>query len=163
MVNASRSIDSRAGNSKLNDYTARLCVRLALELSEYGVIGDSVMILTPYKAQVNYIQALLTIVSIEQNIKMESLLRVMSCGSALGHTTGVVILDLVSTKTAGFIFGDFKLEGSWSRAQVGVITVGNYTRSKTWPNTSKWLRYREFIEEMDMVVEAENLVLSKLR
>ena len=111
-------------SSSINNGTVPIVRKLSTNLAQQDISKPDQLILTPYTGQVkNYRHRANPAMLQSPN----DLARVMTITSAKGYAAEIVFLDLVKTKTWGFVLTDYKLEQVMTRARTGVIVVANWS------------------------------------
>jgi len=105
----------REDGSRFNESEARLVTRIVRALKDLGVKSENIGVITPYRAQRDYIKEL---------IKDEKL-EVNTVDSFQGREKDIIIFTITSTKDMSFVEDENRLNVAFTRARRKLIVIGN--------------------------------------
>jgi len=112
-VNGVESV--RADGSRLNEIEARTATRIVKALKNLGVKGENIDVITPYRAQRDYIKELLKDDEVEVN----------TVDSFQGREKEVIVFTITSTRDMSFVEDENRLNVAFTRARRKLIVIGN--------------------------------------
>jgi hypothetical protein len=127
--------------SYCNLQTLRFGVDLLVKLTEYGIPGHAIGLLTPYTGQLQLYQRCLTTLA-ENHVDLEDV-RVMTIDSAHGQEFEIVILDLVNTTRLGFLNRE-RINTAQSRGRNACIFIADVAQLEQIKKFDKNLLGRSF-------------------
>ena len=112
-VNSIESI--RENGSKFNEIETNIIVKIIKVLKNLGIKSENIGIITPYRAQRDYIKELLKDDEIEVN----------TVDSFQGREKDLIIFTITSTKDMSFVEDENRLNVAFTRAKRKLIVIGN--------------------------------------
>jgi superfamily I DNA and/or RNA helicase len=112
-VNGVESV--RSDGSRLNEAEAKVVKSIIYTLKNLGVKNNEIGVITPYRAQRDYIKELLKDDENEVN----------TVDSFQGREKDVVVFTVTSTKDMSFVEDENRLNVAFTRARRKLIVVGN--------------------------------------
>ncbi len=125
--------EKRVGKSLINEAEAYAIVEILKELFECGVKPEDVGVITPYKAQRNYLRKLINIKDLE----------IKTVDGFQGREKDVVIFSLTATEDFKFVSNPNRFNVALTRPKYKLIVVGNgraLSRFK-WSLVGQFLTY----------------------
>jgi len=101
--------------SRFNEREAEATKRIVQILKDLGIESHEIGIITPYRAQRNYIKELLEDEEIEVN----------TVDSFQGREKDIIIFDVTSTQDMNFVEDESRLNVAFTRARKKLIVLGN--------------------------------------
>jgi predicted DNA helicase len=124
--------EMRSDGSKVNKKEANVCEEIVSVLKSLGV--ESVGVITPYRAQRDYIKELLKNYEVEVN----------TVDAFQGREKDVIIFSITSTKDLKFVENVHRLNVAFTRAKKKLIVIGNLeTVKQTQGLLGKFIKYIE--------------------
>lgn len=105
----------RSDGSRFNEAEAKVVQRIVYTLKSLGVRDNEIGIITPYRAQRDYIKELLKDDNIEVN----------TVDSFQGREKDVIVFTITSTRDMSFVEDENRLNVAFTRARRKLIVVGN--------------------------------------
>jgi superfamily I DNA and/or RNA helicase len=112
-VNGIESV--RADGSRLNEFEAKVAARIVKTLKDLGVKSEGIGVITPYRAQRDYIKELLKDDGVEVN----------TVDSFQGREKDVIVFTITSTRDMSFVEDENRLNVAFTRARRKLIVIGN--------------------------------------
>jgi predicted DNA helicase len=112
-INSKESI--REDGSKFNEIEANIVVKIIKILRNLGIKSENIGVITPYRAQRDYIKEILKNNEIEIN----------TVDSFQGREKDVIIFTITSTKDMSFVEDENRLNVAFTRARRKLIVIGN--------------------------------------
>jgi superfamily I DNA and/or RNA helicase len=112
-VNSVESV--REDGSRYNDIEAKIAVRIVKVLKNLNVRSEDIGIITPYRAQRDYIKEILGDDNVEVN----------TVDSFQGREKDVIIFTITSTRDMTFVEDENRLNVAFTRARRKLIVIGN--------------------------------------
>jgi len=105
----------RTDGSRLNEFEAKVAAKIVKALKGLGVRGEGIGVITPYRAQRDYIKELLRDDEVEVN----------TVDSFQGREKDVIIFTITSTREMSFVEDENRLNVAFTRARRKLIVIGN--------------------------------------
>jgi len=112
-VNSVESV--REDGSRFNDIEAKIAVKIVKVLKNLNVRSEDIGIITPYRAQRDYIKEILGDDNVEVN----------TVDSFQGREKDVIIFTITSTRDMTFVEDENRLNVAFTRARRKLIVIGN--------------------------------------
>jgi predicted DNA helicase len=112
-VNSVESV--REDGSRFNDIEAKIAVRIVKVLKNLNVKSEDIGVITPYRAQRDYIKEILGDDNVEVN----------TVDSFQGREKDVIIFTITSTRDMTFVKDENRLNVAFTRARRKLIVIGN--------------------------------------
>jgi predicted DNA helicase len=112
-VNSVESV--REDGSRFNDIEAKIAVRIVKVLKNLNVKSEDIGVITPYRAQRDYIKEILGDDNVEVN----------TVDSFQGREKAVIIFTITSTRDMTFVEDENRLNVAFTRARRKLIVIGN--------------------------------------
>jgi superfamily I DNA and/or RNA helicase len=112
-VNSVESV--REDGSRFNDIEAKIAVKIVKVLKNLNVRSEDIGVITPYRAQRDYIKEILGDDNVEVN----------TVDSFQGREKDVIILTITSTRDMTFVEDENRLNVAFTRARRKLIVIGN--------------------------------------
>jgi len=112
-VNSVESV--RPDGSRLNEVEAKVVARIVKALKDFGVKSEDIGIITPYRAQRDYIKELIKDDKVEVN----------TVDSFQGREKDVIVFTITSTEDMSFVEDENRLNVAFTRARRKLIVIGN--------------------------------------
>jgi predicted DNA helicase len=112
-VNSVESV--REDGSRFNDIEAKIAVRIVKVLKNLNVKSEDIGVITPYRAQRDYIKEILGDDNVEVN----------TVDSFQGREKDVIIFTITSTRDMTFVEDENRLNVAFTRARRKLIVIGN--------------------------------------
>ncbi|PUA33639.1 MAG: hypothetical protein B7O98_04295 [Zestosphaera tikiterensis] len=125
--------EERVGRSLVNEAEAHVVVEILKELLECGVKPEEVGVITPYKAQRNYLRKLINVRDIE----------IKTVDGFQGREKDVIVFSLTAMEDFKFVSNPNRLNVALTRPKYKLIVVGNaraLSRFK-WSLAGQFLTY----------------------
>ena len=120
--------------SRFNEREAEATKRIVQILKDLGIESHEIGIITPYRAQRNYIKELLEDEEIEVN----------TVDSFQGREKDIIIFDVTSTQDMNFVEDESRLNVAFTRARKKLIVLGNANSINQYQGLlSKFISYVE--------------------
>ena len=105
----------REDGSRFNESEAKLATRIVKTLKGLGVKSEDIGVITPYRAQRDYIRELIKDYELEVN----------TVDSFQGREKDVIIFTITSTEDMSFVEDENRLNVAFTRAKKKLIVIGN--------------------------------------